>query len=419
MERDAAGVGTVEQDGMPPAVRELAAELLDTTGQLAREMTDHLVATVPELAAGDDDLREETRASCASNIDQIMRMLKLGVGAESIVVPVEAGEWVRGLVRRGITLAALLRTYRLGHAWLWERWSSGLQARVTDAEELAVAQDRSSAFMFGYIDRISDVLVGEYGSERERVMRSAELLRAEAVRGILAGDAVDEEVAAGRLGYELRRHHVALRVASAGGELRGLDRAVGEVAALLGRGEPLVLPSGVATHDVWCGSFDPPDLAPLDDYEPPHGIRIAVGAPGHGVAGFRRSHHEAVQAARVATLAAGAGIVTSYGRVELVSLLASDLTRARTFVASRLGPLAAPGEPTARLRETVLAFLTAAGSSTRVAKELFVHQNTVTYRIKKAEELLGRRVTDDPVELSCALALAAALGAAVLPEEPL
>jgi DNA-binding PucR family transcriptional regulator len=382
-------------------------------------MTDHLVATVPELAAGGDDLREETRASCASNIDQILRIMKLGVGPESIVVPVEAGEWVRGLVRRGITLAALLRTYRLGHAWLWERWSSALQARVTDAEELAVAQDRSSAFMFGYIDRISDVLVGEYGSERERVMRSAELLRAETVREILAGDAVDEELAAGRLGYELRRHHVALRIASTGGEYGGLARAATELAGALGAGEPLVVPSGVATHDVWCGFYDPPDVTVLDAFTPPFGVGVAVGAPGHGVAGFRRSHFEAVQAARVAALASGEGTVTTYGRVELVSLLASDLPRARAFVASQLGPLAAPGEPTARLRETVLAFLTAAGSSTRVAKELFVHQNTVTYRIKKAEELLGRRVTDDPVELSCALSLAAALGAAVLPEEPL
>jgi DNA-binding PucR family transcriptional regulator len=172
---------------------------------------------------------------------------------------------------------------------------------------------------------------------------------------------------------------------------------------------------------VWCGSYEPLDaeaVAAFEAYRPPDGIRVAAGAPGQGIGGFRRSHVEAVQAARVATLGDGAaGPVTSYTRVELVSLLASDLARARAFVASRLGPLASPAEPIARLRETVLAFLATGGSTSRVAKELFVHQNTVAYRVKKAEELLGRRVTENPVELTCALTLAAALGSAVLTDE--
>jgi hypothetical protein len=34
--------------------------------------------------------------------------------------------------------------------------------------------------------------------------------------------------------------------------------------------------------------------------------------------------------------------------------------------------------------------------------------------VKRAEELLGRRVTDEPIELTCALTLAAILGSAVL-----
>jgi DNA-binding PucR family transcriptional regulator len=94
-------------------------------------------------------------------------------------------------------------------------------------------------------------------------------------------------------------------------------------------------------------------------------------------AGFRSSHAEALQAARIAGLApATAGPVTDYPRVELLSLLATDLPRARAFVARQLGPLASPDEPAERLRETVLAFLAAGGSATRVANELYVHQNT-------------------------------------------
>ena len=404
--------GSVE---MPVAVRDLAAQVLPETPALAQGMADHLIASIPELDAGDDELREETRASCEANIAQVFRLLKLGVGPDAVVVPVEAAELVRGIVHRGITVGALLRTYRLGHAWLWERWSHALQERVTDPDELSEARDRSLAFMFAYVDRISDVLVEAYGTERERMARGAEQLRAEMVRSILNGDAIDLEVATGRLGYDLRRHHVALRVSSGASEVSGLERAAGEAAAALGPGEPLIVQSGVAALDVWWGSYDPVDTNELEGYQPPAGIRVAFGAPGHGLAGFRASHDQAVRAARIAALAEGSGpAVTSYRRVELVTLLASDLPRARAFVAGQLGGLASTAEPAQRLRETVLAFLVAGGSSTRVAKELYVHQNTVTYRVKRAEELLGRRITEQPVELICALTLTSLLGPAVL-----
>ncbi len=190
---------------------------------------------------------------------------------------------------------------------------------------------------------------------------------------------------------------------------------------MLGMGDPLVVRAGVASLDVWCGSYELPDPEPsaaLEAFDPPEGIRVAIGTSGHGLEGFRRSHDEAVQAAHVASLAGGTvGPVTSYKRVELVSLLASDLPRARAFVVSRLGRLAGPGEPAARLRDTVLAFLTVGGSSTRAAKQLYIHQNTVGYRIRRAEDLLGRSVSEDPIELTCALTLAAVLGPTVLARE--
>ncbi|HEY6760259.1 MAG TPA: helix-turn-helix domain-containing protein [Baekduia sp.] len=409
------GAARAPRGGMPAAVRALAAELLPRAPELAQGMTDHLVANIDELPAGDDELREETRASVQGNVDQVLRLLKLGAGADALVVPPDAAEYVRGLVRRGITLAVLLRTYRLGHAWFWDVWCEELTQRVTDAAELLVAQEQSSAFLFAYIDGISGVLVDAYGTERERLMRGAAQVRAETVRAILAGDAVDEEVADQRLGYALRRHHVALRLSGGAAAVRGLERAATDAAALLGPGAPLVVLSGAASLDVWCGAFETPSVERLEDYRPPAGIRVAFGAPAHGVAGFRSSHAEAVQAARIASLApAAAGPVTGYQGVELMSLLATDLPRARAFVLRQLGALAAPDDAAERLRETVLAFLASGGRGTRAAKQLHVHQNTVAYRVKRAEELLGRRVSERPIELTCALTLAAALGPAVL-----
>jgi len=360
----------------------------------------------------------ELLGSTEANIGQLLRLLAHDASIDDVVVPHEALEFLRGNVRRGIPLPALLRSYRLGHAWLWDRWSQALQERVDDSGELMAGQDRTSAFMFAYVDKISDALVEEFGTERERMMRSTSQQRSETVRAILASESMDEEVASRRLGYDLRRHHVALRVASAGSEVRGLERAVDEAAATLGAGEPLVVPSGAARFDIWCGSFDVPATEALERYEPPPGVLVAFGRPGSGTAGFRRSHAEALQAARIGSLAhAERPGVTSYANVELVSLLADDLPRARAFVSAQLGPLASVAEPAERLRDTVLAFLASGGSATRVAKHLFVHQNTVAYRVKRAEELLGRKVSEQPVELTCALTLASVLGPAVLAGE--
>jgi DNA-binding PucR family transcriptional regulator len=290
-----------------------------------------------------------------------------------------------------------------------------LQKRVDDSGELAAGQDESSTFMFAYVDRISGALVEEFGTERERMLRSADQLRAETVRTILGGDPLDTEAASRRLGYELGRHHVAMRVSSGASEVEGLARAVGEAAGAIASGEPLVIASGAARFDVWCGSFDPPATEVLESYEPPPRVLVAFGKPGKGVVGFRNSHREAKQAARIGALVVDAEpSMTSYARIELVSLLTSDLPRARAFVATQLGPLAVTGGTAERLRETVLAFLLSGGSPTRVAEKLFVHKNTVVERVKRAEEMLGREVNESPLELEAALTLAGTLGHAVL-----
>jgi hypothetical protein len=398
------------------AVRETAKELLPTIPELGRGMADYIAAAMPEFGEiADDELRAELRASSEANTAQVLKMLADGARVDDIAVPYQALNFLRGNVRRGFPLALVLRSYRLGHAFLWEHWSEALKERVDDSGELMAGQDASSAFMFAYVDRLSAALVEEFGTEREQMLRSAEQVRVDTFRAIMGGGPVDTEAASLRLGYELRRHHVALRVSSGASEVDGLERAVGEAAAAVAGGEPLVIPSGAARFDVWCGSFDQLATDALERYKPPPGVGVAFGKPGHGVAGFRNSHTEAIQAARVcALLGATRPSVTSYARVELVSLLASDLPRARSFVASQLGPLGATGGTAERLRETVLAFLVSGGSPTRVAEELFVHKNTVADRIRRAEEMLGRGVNESPVELEAALTLALSLGHAIL-----
>src|SRR6478672_11813676 len=72
-------------------------------------------------------------------------------------------------------------------------------------------------------------------------------------------------------------------------------------------------------------------------------------------------------------------------------------------VARQLGPLASPDEPAERLRETVLR-----RERHPRRQGALRPPDSVVYRVERAEELLGRRVTESPTELICALTLVAA-----------
>ena len=99
-------------------------------------------------------------------------------------------------------------------------------------------------------------------------------------------------------------------------------------------------------------------------------VRVALGNPGVGLTGFRRSHRQAQQARRVALAAGGhAGRVVSFADACVVALLCEDLDATRTWVADTLGALADDDENAGRLRETARVFL-AVGSSHTAAGEL-------------------------------------------------
>ena len=98
--------------------------------------------------------------------------------------------------------------------------------------------------------------------------------------------------------------------------------------------------------------------------------------------------------------------------VGLLALVTEDLERARSFVRDELGGLAALEAQD--LRDTLRAFLANRGSHAAAARDLYVHRNTVAYRLAQAEELLGHPIAERELELRVALEAAATLGDAVL-----
>ena len=90
----------------------------------------------------------------------------------------------------------------------------------------------------------------------------------------------------------------------------------------------------------------------------------------------------------------------------LRALATANIDQARAFVARELGALAAADDTTRRLAATVRTYLDENGSRARTAKRLNIHENTVSYRLRQAEEILGRSVDKRTLELRVALTLA-------------
>jgi DNA-binding PucR family transcriptional regulator len=97
-----------------------------------------------------------------------------------------------------------------------------------------------------------------------------------------------------------------------------------------------------------------------------------------------------------------------------LSLRCSDLAATRSWVADTLGSLAVDDDGAARLRETLRLFLGSGSSYTATAELLSMHKNSVQYRVQKAEQLRGRPLREDRLDVELALRVCDLLGRAVL-----
>ena len=272
-----------------------------------------------------------------------------------------------------------------------------------------------NAWIFAYVEAIERRLIDIYVSEREQWVRDAAAVRAIEVRALLAGAAVDVAAVSLRLGYELDRFHVGFvvwseetgeRPGETGSLFAEMERTAAAVAKSLGAGVPLTVAEGRHLA-CWAGRRTEPDLSRLRlPRTRARGIAVAAGTPAPGVEGFVLSHREALLARRVTHLRGdGGGTVAAYPDLALEALLAEDPEAARRFAARELGPLAAGDDATVRLAATVAIFLEEGSSFVGAGRRLGIHANTVSYRIRRAESLLGRPLTERQLELRVALRL--------------
>jgi DNA-binding PucR family transcriptional regulator len=398
-------------------LRPLGAELFKSADTLAKRTIEQAKVRVPVLFPDRESIKQGTVATTAV-ARSWGRSLELGSDPATLGLVPELAASLRWRVRRGHAFSGLTRTMRIGHEtvadWLFARIAQSHpdQAIAVDAVQLG------SVWMFACIDRLLAVAQEAYDTEHEQWSMSASAGRADVIDAIIDGREPDERRASTRLRYELGRNHVAMIVWKSdplpgADSLDECDAAASEIAEQIGADGVLLRPLGVIAAYAWISRRAPFDLARLDrvrlssKIDP--GMRIAFGAPGAGLAGFRVTHEQAQDARRVWSLSRSSRKVTQYARVAMAAIATADPDQARMFVAQTLGGLAADGDVARRLSATALLYLEENASPGRVAKRLRIHENTVTYRVKQAEAILGHPLDQRPLELKVALALLPAL----------
>ena len=389
-------------------VDQLSAELDEISATLADTIHEHL----DEL---DDDMRTWTLQSTRANLGVMVTLMREGEDPRAVVAPPEALGYAKEYVVRGLDFVLLQRAYRTAQGVYSGMILERLRASTDDPDRLAATFGFFNTWIFAWIETIERQLTDAYMSEREQWVRGAAAMRAAEVRAILGGAPVDLAGVSQRLGYELDRYHVGYVVwnedaEDSPGEAQALfgemEQLAAAVAESLGARSALTVAQGRHLA-CWAGRHEPQHLGDLRvPRGTARGLSVAAGTPSHGVEGFVLSHREALLARQVAQLRGDRAARVAFPDVCLEALMIDDVEAARRFAERELGPLAAADDATMRLAATLTVFLEEGASFVRAARRLGVHANTVTYRVKRAEELLGHPVVERQLELRVALRLA-------------
>ena len=401
----------------------LNRSLADVSATVRSDLEQH----IPELR-GDGRTVELLGASVEGNIDTILHALQHDIAVERITAPTAALEYARRLAQQGVPVNALVRAYRLGQRRVTEMVFAELDAMDMEPLHRVATIETISKVMFDYIDWISQQVVDVYEGERERWLENQNSIRALKVREVLAsGDTVDVDGVSTVLRYPLRWHHVALvlwypNTEGQPDELVRLQRFLREMGSAVGVAAP---PLFAAADRTTAWAWLPYRSAPTEAVTTIHGFvaehpdapHVAIGLPGHGVTGFRRSHQQAQRAWAVGSMGApGVPSVVAAGDpgVGAAALLGSSIPSIRDWVGDVLGPLATDSENDARLRTTLRVFLMCGSSYKAAATELNLHFNSVKYRVGRAVERRGRPIEDDRLDVELALLVCHWYGAVVL-----
>lgn len=367
-----------------------AAALRKSLPATADEVIRAVILEVPSYAGAlagrmGTTIRRAVRTALGTFLDVVGGTGVLAVGAEA------AYELGRGEARDGRTMDALLAAYRVGARVAWRGLSSTALSAGLPADLLA----KFAELVFAYIDELSAASAAGHADELATSGRARERYLEQLGRDLLAG-ATDEVLVAAADRADWKPPETLTAVLLPSGHAHMTQRLLPEGTLLL-------------AEDA-AGLAEPTAVLLVPDASRPHLLRVvgehrAVVGPARP---WTRVAASFARAVRAHALRGDGPLDTEERLVELV--VGADVEAHADLRARALSPLDSLRPATRRrLEETLRSWLLHQGRRDDVAAELFVHAQTVRYRMSQLRELFGAAL-DDPrrvLELTIALAVPA------------
>lgn len=305
-----------------------------------------------------------------------------------------AYELGRGEARNGRSVDALLSAYRVGARVAWRELSETAVSAGLSATTIA----RFAELVFAFIDQLSASSVSGHTDEQATAGRVRQRYLDMLTTQLLAGESPE--------------------VLRASAERANWKPPETLTAALLpvaqNRGLSTQLSPGTLQITDELPGLDPADSRSVILVPNADGVRraplLSVLAGRQAIVGPSRpwllaqASYQRVVRARSLTIGAGGVLDTDEHLVELV--LGADRDAADDLRRRALAPLVGLRPNAAeRLTETLRAWLLRQGQRDAVAADLFVHAQTVRYRMNQLRELYGERLNDPQTILELTVAL--------------
>ncbi len=343
---------------------------------------------------GEDELRRGQRETIRACLEAALLVIEHEPDFEGMqIIPPAALIQARKVAQAGLTLTAVLRRYLDGYGLFWDFLLEEIhRAEMTEPERAALLRAASTR-LSSAAAQVMPMVAATHAQETTRGMQSREERTSAIVQALLGGAPVDTS----ELDYDVDADHVGIIATG--------PNAMGTVQMLAMKlNRPLLrIPRCDGTVWAWLRGGDPlpSNLPSLGDVA--SSIRLAVGEPGAGRSGFRRTHRQAQAAMQVALNQRQ--LMTRYADVLLLVPAIQDAQAGDSLISIYLSPLEESPEKDPTLKETLQAYFEAERNTSATAARLKVDRRTATTRLRAVEDRLGFPIYTRHAELEIALRL--------------
>lgn len=387
---------------------QLSERIAASAPELAEEVLATITREVPELVGPDPRLRDFMAQVLTAHLENLRAAIAYHVPADTAFVPLATTEHARLLAERDVPVDRILLGYQVAQRPIARALMEYLAALVEDRDELTQTINGALEYAFAGGDAAVQAATRAHAEAQNVWLRSRGAGLSQRVDAVLDGVVSDVAAAERMLGYTMSGTHVAAVVwlDEASAYPRDLLEAERQLQGLRGVQDALLVPRDERTLVCWLNS---PLSVHVDEWmetarrsSPP--ARIAFGEPATGIDGFLLTYRQAQAAGGVLAAARPKTTrVVRYKDVAAVSFLVDQPVESKAWVEEMLGDLAGAGEGKERLRHTLRIFLDEGENAVAASRRLFVHRNTVKYRVDQARKLLPEPFESRRMDIALAL----------------